>query len=91
MKVGLLAAIIGSSVVVKRPFCRAACPLGALFGLFNRVSLLVHPPKDKLEAEKPRYFLKPCPVHINHPKDVDSSRCIKCRECYVHPLDEKKG
>ncbi len=89
MKIGLLAAVIGGSVFIKRPFCRTACPLGAIFGLFNRISLFVHPPKEKREAEKPRYYLKTCPVHINHPKDVDSPSCIKCRECYRHPLDDK--
>lgn len=88
-KIGILTTLIAMSVFVKRPFCRTACPLGAILGLFNRISLFIHPPKDKLESEKPRYFLKNCPVHISRPGDVDSPSCVKCRECYVHPLDGK--
>jgi len=86
-KIGILISFIAASVVVKRPFCRTACPLGAILGIFNRISLLVHPPKDKRESEKPRYYLRNCPVHIVKPGDVDSPACIKCRECYVHPRD----
>lgn len=88
-KIGILVSVITLAVFVKRPFCRMACPLGAILGLFNRISLLVHPPKEKREAEKPRYNLRTCPVHIARPGDVDSPSCIKCRECYVHPLDKK--
>ncbi|MBT4484702.1 MAG: 4Fe-4S binding protein [Candidatus Latescibacteria bacterium] len=86
-KTGILALVITVAVVIKRPFCRMACPLGALFGLFNRISLFIHPPKVKSAIEKPRYSLKTCPVHITHPGKVDSSSCIKCKECY--PLPKK--
>ncbi|MCD6308822.1 MAG: 4Fe-4S binding protein [Candidatus Latescibacteria bacterium] len=90
IKLGLLAALIVGSVFVKRPFCRMACPLGAIFGLFNRISLFVHPPKPGGPGEKIRYNLKNCPVHIVRPEDVDSHSCLKCRECYIHPADATK-
>jgi len=86
-KIAILATVIILAFFVRRPFCRAACPLGAILGLFNRISFLVHPPEAKAASEKPRYYLKNCPVHIAHPRDVDSPSCVKCRECYVHPLD----
>ncbi len=79
-KILLLAALISSAMVIRRPFCRTICPLGAVFGVFNRISLLVHPPKG--ESGKFRYNLRACPVSIAHPKHVDSHHCIKCRECY---------
>ena len=83
-KIGLLVLVVVIAIYIRRPFCRTVCPLGAMFGLFNRISFFVHPPKDKLTGAKPRFFLKECPVGITHPDRVDSSSCIKCRECYHH-------
>ncbi|MFA6470936.1 MAG: 4Fe-4S binding protein [Candidatus Latescibacterota bacterium] len=79
-KIGILAAMIGAAIVTRRPFCRTACPMGAILGLFNRISLLVHPPGDN--TDRPKYNLRNCPVGITHPDHVDSHNCIKCRECY---------
>jgi len=90
-KLGILAAVVALAIVTRRPFCRTACPLGALLGLFNRVSLLVHPPGEMGAPGGQRYFLKNCPVHIVHPKDVDSPNCVKCRECYIHPAESSTG
>jgi len=79
-KIALLVSLIGASMVIRRPFCRIFCPLGASFGLFNRISLFVHPRVS--EGESSRFNLRECPVHITHPKHIDSHLCIKCRECY---------
>lgn len=79
-KIGILVAMIGAAIITRRPFCRTACPLGAMLGLFNRVSLLVHPPSD--DTDRSKYNLRNCPVGITHPDQVDSHNCIKCRECY---------
>ena len=38
-KVGVLIVILGLCVLIRRPFCRYLCPLGAFYGLFNRFSL----------------------------------------------------
>ncbi len=83
-KIALLGGMILLTVKVKRPFCRMACPLGAILGLFNRISLLIHPPAEKQTAGR-GFYLKECPVHINQPNDVDSHNCIKCEECYYKP------
>lgn len=85
-KLGILGLMIGAAIVIRRPFCRTACPLGAILGIFNRVSLLVHPPAEQL-ADGRDYRLKDCPVHIVHPDDVDSHNCIKCRACYRKTSD----
>jgi len=83
-KVGILVGVVYLSIVVKRPFCRMACPLGATLGLFNRISVFVHPPLEKQLSGK-EYFLKNCPVHITKSEDVDSHICIKCEQCYHRP------
>jgi polyferredoxin len=83
-KISLLAAMIAAAVVIRRPFCRMACPLGAILGLFNRLSLFIHPrPEDDGSL---RLNLRNCPVGIIHPHQVDSHHCIKCRGCYSRPL-----
>ncbi len=87
-KTGILIALILLILKVRRPFCRMACPLGAILGLFNRISILVHPPVEK-QKTRMGFYLKDCPVHITHPHDVDSHNCIKCEQCYFKP-DEKK-
>jgi len=79
-KIALLAGVIAAAMAIRRPFCRMVCPLGALLGLFNRISLLVHPrpsPDGRI-----RFSLHDCPVGIARPDHVDSHHCIKCRGCY---------
>jgi len=39
-KASILVATVVASVVVYRPFCRFVCPLGAIYGLFNRISFV---------------------------------------------------
>jgi polyferredoxin len=39
LKLTLLAALVLSAVFVFRPFCRFICPLGAIYGFFNRFAL----------------------------------------------------
>lgn len=88
-KIGLLAVMVGAALIVRRPFCRMFCPLGALFGLCNRVSLFVHPPKAG--GRKTRFNLRDCPVSIIRPEHVNSHHCIKCRECYRKFEDRPTG
>ena len=38
LKVSILLAVIVACVVVHRFFCRVMCPLGAIYGLLNRIS-----------------------------------------------------
>ena len=38
-KASLLALFLGWMVFSRRPFCRTVCPLGAIFSLFNKVSI----------------------------------------------------
>ena len=40
IKVIILAGILICSAFVFRPFCRFVCPLGAIYGLFNKIALI---------------------------------------------------
>lgn len=39
-KVAILIAILFFSIIIYRPFCRYICPLGAIYGLFNKISFV---------------------------------------------------
>ena len=38
-KILVLAAVIVGCLIVFRPFCKYLCPLGAVYGFFNRIAL----------------------------------------------------
>ncbi len=42
LKLALLGGFLAWMMASKRPFCRTVCPLGALFGMCNRISALPH-------------------------------------------------
>lgn len=80
VKIGILLLFVASSVLVKRPFCRAACPLGAIFSLFNRSSFLrlAWNPETCTRCGKCR---KICPVDIRPDRDPASAECLRCWDC----------
>lgn len=83
IKLAILTAVIVASFLIKRPFCRMFCPLGAVFGLFNRISFLQinksGPDDPKVECRKL------CPVDMDIRKDPASADCIRCMQCTVCP------
>ncbi len=80
IKILIAVLFIGLFVMVKRPFCRLVCPLGAIFGFFNKYSLLqmdVDTKKCK-DCQKCRDI---CPVDINISDDPGNSTCVRCFGC----------
>ena len=75
----ILAGFLVWFVVSKRPFCKVACPMGAIFGLFNRFSLI------RIEASREcdgcNTCHDRCPMGLNIYTDADSPECIRCLEC----------
>lgn len=78
-KVLALAAVAGWAVTTYRPYCRSLCPLGAVYGIFNRWSLLrVH-----WEAENCRdcrACADGCAAGVD-PRSGDSPSCLRCFGC----------
>ncbi|HBE73673.1 MAG TPA: 4Fe-4S binding protein [candidate division Zixibacteria bacterium] len=83
VKLVLLAGFFVTSIFFRRPFCQTACPLGALFGLFNRVSLLQLSCDRSCEAKAD--CRKICPVNIDIRKDPSSPDCVRCMQCTACP------
>lgn len=80
LKAGILIAIVVSSIFIKRFFCRIICPMGAILGLFNRISLLTLK-INELTCDGCGRCRKICPVDINIYEDPNSPECIRCMEC----------
>ena len=80
VKVGILVLVVVLSVLSKRPFCRVVCPLGAMFSLFNRISLLKlsWTPELCTHCDK---CTRICPMDISVYKDANNHNCIRCLDC----------
>ncbi len=73
----LTVSIVVGSVFIYRMFCRFLCPLGALYGIFNKISVL------GIKLEKPKCVdcglcISKCKMDISH---VGDHECISCGEC----------
>lgn len=79
-KVAILALFVLLMLFINRPFCRTTCPLGAIWGLFNRVSFF----QLTVDEDRCVHCLKcqqVCPVEIepsSKPKSPDCIRCLRC-------------
>lgn len=79
-KLVILVVTVFSSVVIYRPFCRYACPLGAFYGLFNKISFLrLRVDNDK--CTKCGVCKAACKLDISVFKNPASIDCIRCGDC----------
>ena len=79
-KLVILAITLLLSIIIYRPFCRYVCPLGAVYGLFNKISFY----RIKIDSEKCvscGVCQKACKFDIPVWKNQDSMDCIRCGEC----------
>ncbi len=79
-KLVILIITILSSIIIYRPFCRYICPLGAIYGLFNKISFY----RIKIDSEKCiscGACQKACKLDIPVWKNPDSMDCIRCGDC----------
>ena len=79
-KLTLLVLVVFWSIASFRPFCRTLCPLGAFYGLFNRISLI----RLKFNADnctKCGACHRVCPVGIRVFESPNSGECIRCLRC----------
>ena len=76
-KFALMAAIVVSCIFIFRAFCRFICPLGAIYGFFNKISL-IGVKLDKNTCTDCGLCLAHCKMDI---KRVGDHECINCGEC----------
>ena len=68
------------SLLIYRPFCRYLCPLGAVYGLFNKFSLY-RISVDKSKCIECGACQKSCRLDIKIYKNPGSMDCIRCGDC----------
>ncbi len=73
----LLVSIIVASIFIFRMFCRFICPLGALYGLFNKISFF-GVKVDNHKCTNCGLCVNKCKLDI---KTVGDAECINCGEC----------
>lgn len=76
-KTAVLFAVIALCIFIYRAFCRFLCPLGAIYGLFNRFSLLGIKVNDDKCTNCGKCVQK-CKMDV---KKVGDHECINCGEC----------
>jgi polyferredoxin len=79
-KTAVLALFLVWMVFSMRPFCRTTCPLGAIWGLFNKASLF-RLTVDARTCTSCRKCVKACPLDIEVHKRPNSPDCIRCLKC----------
>ena len=73
----LMVSILTACIFIFRFFCRFLCPLGALYGLFNKISL-VGVKVDHSSCTDCGLCVGKCKMDIKH---VGDAECINCGEC----------
>ncbi len=73
----LMVAIVAGTVFIFRLFCRFLCPLGALYGLFNRISFF-GVRVDKGKCTNCNLCVSHCKMDIHRVADQE---CISCGDC----------
>jgi len=66
-------------VFSRRPFCKTACPMGAMLSFFNRYSVIKLEVANKCDVCN--LCQDTCPMDLNVALEVDSGECIRCLEC----------
>jgi len=67
-------------ILVRRFFCKALCPLGAIYGLLNRVSLC-QVTVDGAACVSCGKCAQVCPMDVDPVREPTSAECIRCGKC----------
>jgi len=81
-----------ASLFVERPFCRYACPLGAINGLFNSFSI-TNIRRNETSCIDCKKCDEVCPVNLepSKSKTIKSTACLRCMKCVdACPVNQKE-
>ena len=93
IKILILIFFLAAFILSKRPFCRTICPLGVIFGFFNKYSIIRLNVDDK-KCKGCDKCVGDCPVDLNVGEDPNADtcvRCLKCLKCESVKIEFNKG
>lgn len=79
-KLALLFLLLLLSILIYRPFCKYLCPLGAIYGLFNKISLNRYQ-VDPEKCTSCQACVRTCKMNVEVYKNPNSAECIRCGNC----------
>lgn len=80
LKTAILILTVIGCIFIQRFFCKIGCPLGAIYGLLNKISfyhLYINPEKCIGCGKCARV----CPMDVDPVQHPDSVECIRCGKC----------
>ena len=80
IKLSILILVISGCLFIRRFFCKILCPLGAIYGLLNKVSLY-HITVDKKKCINCGKCAEACLMDVDPVKHPRSAECIRCGAC----------
>ncbi len=80
MKLAILIAVIVACLFFYRFFCKTMCPLGAIYGLLNKISLY-RMEVDKKTCVSCGKCATVCKMDVDPSKTPNSAECIRCGDC----------
>ena len=90
-KCTLLILTIVLSIIIYRPFCKYICPLGALYSIFNPVSIFRYR-VDKETCVHCGKCEQVCQMQVNPVENANHPECIRCGRCKkACPVDAIQG
>lgn len=79
-KMVILIVIVLLSILIYRPFCKYICPLGAIYSVFNPISVFRYQ-VDKEKCIDCGACAKACKMNVNPVENANSPECIRCGAC----------
>ena len=76
----LLIITIILSIIIYRPFCKYICPLGAVYSVFNPISVFRYR-VDKEKCVRCGACSKACKMQIDPVNEANHPECIHCGQC----------
>jgi len=80
IKFSIIGVFLAAIFVTIRPWCRVLCPLGVIFGFFNRFSVFSMKLDDHTCTQCGRCRTL-CEYGVQPDKDPNSDNCLRCLEC----------
>ncbi len=76
----ILAITIFLSILIYRPFCKYICPLGAIYSIFNPISIFKYE-VDKDKCTRCGACANTCKMQVDPAKNPNHPECIRCGQC----------